>query len=213
MYTIDKALLNDLKREKVFTLSHIVNTIKCSKRTAQRKLAQWNVHTSYNSNGRFHSLPHVPHFDQYGIWKYRGICFSKYGNLTETIVHLVDASASGLSVKELCHILDLQEKSFRTFFAKIKHIHPQKTGPRIVYVSADQKLGSSQLDARLDTERGLPNDATAVLILVDRIKFPDSPVEECARRVGKKASHVTTETVVDLLRYHGLLKKTVATGS
>jgi predicted Zn-ribbon and HTH transcriptional regulator len=210
---IDTAVLDNLKRDKIFTLPQLTSLLKCSKRTAQRRLTQWNVHTSYNFNGRFHALPTVPRFDHYGIWKYRDICFSRYGNLTETIIHLVDASTSGLTVKELCQILNVKEKSFRTFFSKIKHIHPEKTGHRLVYISSEQKRGTKQLNSRCNTEKGLPHDATAVLILVDRIKFPDSTIEECARRVGKRAFGVTTEVVLNLLDYHGLLKKTADTSS
>lgn len=213
MTNTDNALLDILKRDKIFTLPQLVNLLECSVRTAQRRLTQWKVHTSYNLNGRFHALPAVPRFDHYGIWKYRGICFSRYGNLTETIIHLVDASASGLTVKELCQILDVQEKSFRTFFSKIRHIHPEKIGHRVVYLSSEQNRGTKQLNSRCDTEKGLPHDATAVLILVDRIKFPDSTIEECAKRVRKRAIGVTAEVVLNLLSYHGLLKKTADTGS
>lgn len=213
MTKLDIAVLDNLKRDKIFTLPQLVSLLKCSVRTAQRRLTQWNVHTSYNLNGRYHALPAVPRFDHYGIWKYRGICFSRYGNLTETIVHLVDASARGLTVKELCRILDVQEKSFRTFFSKIKQIHPEKIGHRMVYISSEQNRGAKQLNSRCDTEKGLPHDATAVLILVDRIKFPDSTIEECARRVGKRVFGVTAEVVFNLLGYHGLLKKTADTGS
>lgn len=213
MTNADNALIDILKRDKIFTLPQLVNLLECSVRTAQRRLTQWNVHTSYNVNGRFHALPTVPRFDHYGIWKYRGICFSRYGNLTETIIHLVDASASGLTVKELCQILDVQEKSFRTFFSKIKLIHPEKIGHRVVYISSEQNRGTKQLHSRCDTEKGLPHDATAVLILVDRIKFPDSTIEECAKRVRKRAFGVTAEVVLNLLSYHGLLKKTADTSS
>lgn len=201
------------RQDKVFTLTDITSRLECSTRTAQRRLTQWKSHTSYNFNGRYHTLPGIPRFDHYGIWKYRGICFSRHGNLTDTVVKLVETSASGLTISLLCSILDVPAQSFRTFFSKIDRICHARLDNRVVYLSSDDVQRQRQLDRRCGVHDGLPADAAAVVVLVDRIKFPQSTIEECVGRVGKLTPGVTVESVRNLLGVHGLLKKTAHSNS
>lgn len=209
----DSEMREVLRRKKVFTLQYMTQHLGFSRRTAQRRLAQLNTHTSYNLNGRYHALPGVPRFDHFGIWKFRDAFFSRFGNLTKTVVGLVDVSDSGLTVRRLCEILGLPAQSFRTFFSNIDDMYLQKQGRSVVYFSNDDATRQKQLATRHTPPKALPSEAEAVLILVDRIKFPESSLEECARRVSTKAVGVTSESVRSLLDFHGLLKKTVVTRS
>ena len=52
-----------VKREKIFTLKRLVSILDCSSRTAQVKLKLWKAYTSYNKNGKYYTLPEIPHFD------------------------------------------------------------------------------------------------------------------------------------------------------
>ena len=75
-----------LKKEKIFTLNQLVSILECSSRTAQAKLKLWKTYTSYNQNGKYYTLPEIPHFNEHGLWRFKRAVFSKYGNLKKTIM-------------------------------------------------------------------------------------------------------------------------------
>ncbi len=79
------------RRLKVLTIEQLVALLECSLITARRYLKKWQAYTSFNMNGRYYTLPGIPRFDEKGIWKYRGIYFSRYGNLMQTMCELSGA--------------------------------------------------------------------------------------------------------------------------
>jgi len=72
------------KEFKVLTLEQVSQKNKCSVRTVQRQFAKLRVLRSYNKNSRYYTLANIPDFNKNGIWRYRDILFSKYGNLKQT---------------------------------------------------------------------------------------------------------------------------------
>jgi hypothetical protein len=85
-----KLVFRFLEDVKIFSLDQVMSSLSCSMPTARLKLKQWQAYTSYNQNGRYYTLPTVPGFDENGLWFYNNICFSKYGNLRNTVVHLIN---------------------------------------------------------------------------------------------------------------------------
>jgi hypothetical protein len=69
------------RRRKILTLGELAELIPGSIHTARRRLKQWRAHTSYNQNGRYYALPEVPEFDGEGLWRCRGVFFSRYGKV------------------------------------------------------------------------------------------------------------------------------------
>jgi len=109
---ITPAVLNTFRKEKIITLKQLVDLLHCCERTAQRRLKRWHTYTSYNQNGRYYTLPDISKFDQNGLWRYKGVFFSRYGNLRKTILALVDNSPGGLTVGEAGKIVGLSLSSF-----------------------------------------------------------------------------------------------------
>jgi hypothetical protein len=130
MLKIDEKKLKDvfrfLKGIKVFTLDKLVLSLNCATPTARLKLKQWKAHTSYNKNSRYYAMPTVPRFDENGLWHYENISFSKYGNLKNTIIHLINNSLSGFSGNELGDLVRLPPRSFLHHFRKVGEIYREK---------------------------------------------------------------------------------------
>ena len=61
--------------------------------TVIRALKKYGYYTSYNRNAGYYVLHDVPEFNEWGLWTYRDIRFSKYGTLTQTIVALCERIA------------------------------------------------------------------------------------------------------------------------
>jgi hypothetical protein len=205
-------VLQQLRKIKVFTIDTLGKLLRCSIRTSWRRLREWNAYTSYNHNAKYHALTSIPRFDSNGIWRHKGICFSKHGNLTQTIAHLVAESPEGISAQNLCSILGVTAKPLYAYFHSIKEIAPQRIGRALVFFSSNSDICSRQMERhtsrlRLD-QLTMPRSTDAVLILVDRIKHPDDSIERCARRLRKQSATITPEAINALLAQYGIGKKT-----
>jgi len=201
-----------LRKAKVFTIDTVTSLLKCSIRTAWRRMHEWNACTSYNHNAKYHAFATVAQFDNNGIWRYNDICFSRYGNLTQTISRLVGESQEGIDAPKLCSILGVSAKSLYTHFRGIKEIVSQRIGRTLVFFSSQSDIRARQMAARsrlaLATRSVMPCSTDAVIILVDRIKHPDDSIEQCARRLQKQHSAITPEAIHTLLAKYGIVKKT-----
>jgi hypothetical protein len=209
---MDTGVYERLRKVKVFTIDALAQLLNSSVRTAWRRLQQWQTFTSYNHNAKYHALASVPRFDAHGIWRYDDICFSRYGNLTKTVVHFVDEAVAGIDVQELCTILGISATSLYTHFRGIKQIAPQRIGRTLVLFSSQSDIRyrqAMQRNSQGSTQRSScqPKSTDAVLILVDRIKNPDDSVEQCARRLQLQSPAITPERISALLSEHGVLKK------
>ena len=88
-----------LRLKRIATLVELAVHLQCSARTAHAA-AQCRAIHSYNHNARYYTLPQIPQFDAHGLWRYRGVFFSRHGNLPETFAQLVHRSPAGLTAAE-----------------------------------------------------------------------------------------------------------------
>ncbi len=207
--------IKSFKKEKITTVVQLADWLSCSVVTARRRLKSWNAYTSYNLNGRYYTLPGITRFNDIGLWQYQGAFFSRHGNLKQTLIHLVTHSAQGLSGAELGEILGLQPRSFLSHFRDHPAIYRQNLMGRWIWFAADHKTREQQTQTRLSEEdtrtSRIPSDSEAVMILVDLIQYPNSHVEQIARRLKSKQINIDVAAIRQLLDYHALLKKTVDT--
>jgi hypothetical protein len=204
--------LKTFRRRKVLTVSDLASLIQCSLITVRRKLKQWNTYTSYNQNGRYYVLPDVPQFDSNGLWRYRDICFSQYGNLTQTVIHLVKNAPAGLTASEIGELLHIQPRSFLSLFREHPDLTRKQFRRHYVYVAKDATISGKQIDQRgkMTLPAQQPSDSEVIAILVETIKHPQMSVEELCLKLKKKRYQITPQSVRNLFAYHGLpIKKTV----
>lgn len=203
--------LNALRRRKVFLLQEVVQAIGCSIQTARRRLKAWKAYRSYNQNGRYYALREVPRFDAQGLWQCRGVFFSRYGNLTETVVESICRSEAGLSARELGERLRLNPRSFLSAFAQHPRLRREKHAGRFVYYAADPQIYSRQQHRRSTIPVVTPelSESEVVAILVEQIKHPQLPPEALARRLRGKNLRIDPDRIRRLFAHHGLaVKKT-----
>ena len=207
----EKQVLYQFRRQKIATLEQHVKWLRCSVITVRRRLKKWRSFTSINQNGRYYSLPQVPAFDQYGLWRYQTVLFSKYGNLKQTIMALITNSAKGLSAVEIARLVDLaSNSSFISRFKNVPGIQREKHHGRFVYLSECPEIYNLQkyVLASRGQAAGFPTDQEAVMILVELIKHPGIGIEQLAFRVSKHGQWVEPAVVRAFLELHDLVKKT-----
>lgn len=204
----DKVLV--LFRDKtVMTLAQLVLHLQRSQRTVHRQLKQWQALNSYNKNGRYYVLSDIPKFDVNGLWHWRDIFFSKYGNLTQTLIALVRNSKAGLNAAEMTKLLGLSPRSFLSSFRAHPDLRREKHQGCFVYFSSDHTVYEQQKNQRLGMIRStkLPSDIETIAILVEAVKCPDLSIEKLCVQLKVKKYSITPETVRNLFAYHGLPRK------
>lgn len=198
-------------RRKIMTLGEVAELIGSSIHTARRRLKQWQAANSYNHNGRYYTLPDVPEFDGNGLWRWLGVYFSRYGNLKQTVVALVQRSPAGLDAGELRSLLGLDPRSFLSAFASDPRLRREKTQGQFVYYSADAAVYSGQRQRRslLQATGREPTPSEAIAILVEKIKHPAVSHETLSRQLRKQKVFVEAEALQHFFLRHGLtVKKT-----
>lgn len=209
-----KSVFKFLEDKKVFTLDQLVSSLSCSTPTARLKLKQWQAYTSYNQNGRYYTMPRVPRFDENGLWSYEAISFSKYGNLKNTVVHLINNSPLGLSGNEIGNLVRLPPRSFLHHFRNVAGIYREKREGVYVYFSDDAVRYKEQVRNRsraLIAEEKLLSDADAIVILTALIKHHGISMEDIMELPEVREGDLPRIVIREFLDRHGLLKKTPAT--
>jgi hypothetical protein len=207
---MDASRIKDMfEKLKVLTLERVFTENDCSIRTVQRQFAKLPVLRSYNKNSRYYTLYGIPDFNAEGIWRFRDILFSKYGNLKATVKKLILSSDRGLSGKEIGEIVQLSPRSFMHHFRQLEGVLREKHGGVYVYFSDDPVKYAEQSANRVlagDVEK--IGDAAAVKILVEYIKHPEMSTAQLSDLLRRKREcRVAAPEIENFLAFHGLLKK------
>lgn len=203
--------LASFRQRKIMRIGELSEVLGCSATTTRRRLREWRAYTSYNHNGRYHTLPAIAEFNKKGLWHYRGVYFSKHGTLKKSIIHFVTTSQNGLSNSELAQIIGTNPHSFMPQYKELPELRRERDRRQIVYYSSEPQRYEEQKENRFPPQPStpeLPPDALSVLILVERIQNPRSSISELSRILFEKGQRVEEEQIQALLDYHGLLKKT-----
>ena len=201
------------KQKKVMTVLELSKQLACSIPTVRKRLSLWRTYTSYNKNGRYYVLPSVPRFDEHGLWEYRGVRFSRFGTLKQTVIQLVAESDGGLSSSEIGILVGIDPRSFMLQFRDNPELRREKIQGAYIYftnTAAEYRVQKKTREAAA-AERALPlpSDSEAIAILVDMLKHPRTTVHESAERLKRKKLAVGEQAIRDLLDYHAItLKKT-----
>jgi len=198
------------KKFRVLTLEQVSEIRQCSIRTVQRQFSGLTVFRSYNKNSRYYTLAGIPRFNSHGIWEYREILFSRFGDLRKTVRHLIANSDCGLSGSEIGDIVKLQPRSFMHHFRELDGIFREKYGGVYVYFSDDPVVYERQSRIRSRTcEAQIIGDADAVKLLVAYIKNPQASAAELSEMLARESRcHILPTDIVNFLSFHDLLKKT-----
>ncbi len=197
--------------KKVVTLAELMLHLHCSRRTVQRRLANWEAISSYNRNGSYYTLPEIPKFDAHGLWRYGGVFFSRFGSLPETFVQLVANSAAGLTAAEAGELLGVRPSSFLWSVREHPALRREKHQGCYLYLCSEpaRYLDQRQQRSRMRGAARLPTDSEAVAILVEKIKDPALSDDQLSRRLKKQKVFVQPEVIHNLFVRHDLaLKKT-----
>ena len=182
-------------------------------RTLQRIIKSCNLVTSYNQNARFYTAPSLCHFNHDGIWNFKQILFSKYGNLFETITALIDKSMAGYTGKELSIIILVKaDDALHVMWLK-ERVRRQKTEGSHVYFSMREDLFKQQLSARgqqapaaMET-LALPDYQRTIAVLVEIILQDSVVAQKLQRGMAMRNFKISTAQIEAVIEHYQLKKK------
>lgn len=188
--------------------------------TVFRKLAALSYRSSYSHRGRYYTLDEIANYDQWGLWSFRSVWFSRRGTLLETAEALIDESNIALFASDLESLLHVEVKGCLLKLVRQTRIAREKLFGRFVYYSRSPATRKEQLRARrlheseataggpLVAVEAMPDEQKAALILFF------SSLDEKQRRLyagmeSLRLGHGGDQRIGDLL---GLDRSTVARG-
>lgn len=209
-----KTLIDLLFKKKIITMPKMINEIGCSRFTLLRNLKahKHGYITSYNFNAAYYTLTDIPEFDNYGLWTFQDVRFSKYGSLTNTITQLIAHSPKGLEIKEIEEILCVNVATIVTKLFKQGCINREKVGGIFVYFNRCSSEMEKQLKKRQEEKREkisllLPEPERIIAVLVDFIQHPKSQLFEIYHRLSTTGIKISQDEINAILLYYNLNKK------
>ncbi len=166
-----QALKKFLDHQKIATLDEVKAALCDPARcTVFRKLAELEYLSSYSHRGKYYTLKSIARFNAQGLWNYRRVWFSRFGNLLDTAEALVQESEAGYTAAELKGILHVKTKHALTQLTRSGRLQRQEFNSVYVYLAGESHVANRQRKARKVHLQA----SSASLIVVN----PDLAVEE-----------------------------------
>jgi hypothetical protein len=158
-------------RHKIATLDQLRDALGNPARcTVFRKLSDLHYLSSYSHRGKYYTLRSIAQFSQKGLWSFRSVWFSRFGNLLQTCQAFVDHSDAGYSAGELKDILQVKTKHALSKLFREGRLARETFDSLYVYLSTHKDVAGHQIKAR----KALLQQSTVSLIVAN----PDLATEE-----------------------------------
>jgi hypothetical protein len=144
-----QALMQFFDRHKIATLDELRqalgNPARC---TVFRKLGDLQYLSSYSHRGKYYTLKSIARFSEQGLWTFRSVWFSRFGNLLQTCQAFVDHSDAGYSASELKDIVQVKTKHALTQLVRDGRLARETFESVYVYLSAHKDVANGQIQMR-----------------------------------------------------------------
>jgi len=144
-----KAIEKFLKRRKIATLDQLSTTMDNPARsTVFRKLEQLDYMSSYSHRGKYYTLRSIARFNRLGLWDYRSVYFSRFGNLLDTAQAFIHDSEAGYTATELKDVVHVKTKHALTQLFRSGRIQRDRFNSVYVYLSSENQIADRQRKSR-----------------------------------------------------------------
>jgi hypothetical protein len=152
-----QVLMQFFERHKIATLDQLRealgNPARC---TVFRKLGDLQYLSSYSHRGKYYTLRSIARFSEQGLWSFRSVWFSRFGNLLQTCEAFVHHCDAGYSASELKDILQVKTKHALTQLFRDGRLARKTFDSVYVYLSAQKDVANRQIQARKVLLQQLP---------------------------------------------------------
>jgi hypothetical protein len=192
-------------------LHQLAQALDYAQISVRRFLKQIGYFRSYTHNGKWYTLRDAPDFDREGLWQFRGIGFSKHGNLTATIDYLLARSTTGLSASELTQKLQHPCHAVLSQLHEAGRVDRLPMAGQFRYLARDPELNRRQRQQAACAQPSGPTHSlstqVALWALVEYIKDPGLSFEQIATRLqAQRSQTVAPESIQRFFQEHDLKK-------
>jgi hypothetical protein len=132
--------------------------------TVFRKLSALPYRTSYSHRGAYYTLDTIAQYDEWGLWSYRDIRFSRHGTLLNTAAALVTNASAGYFIDELDAVVHVATKDALRQLAQRGRLYRRELAGRYLYCALERERRQQQWAARQAQQR--PEDDLQVAIVL-----------------------------------------------
>ena len=144
-----KVLQKFLDHHKIATLDQVKAALGDPARcTLFRKLKELEYLSSYSHRGKYYTLKSIAQFNALGLWSWRSVWFSRFGNLLDTAQAFVQDSEAGYTAAELKEVLHVKTKHALTQLTRDGRLGREQFGSVYVYLSGEGPVAERQRKAR-----------------------------------------------------------------
>jgi len=166
-----QALKQFFDQHKIATLDQLRealgNPARC---TVFRKLSDLQYLSSYSHRGKYYTLKSIARFSEQGLWSFRSVWFSRFGNLLQTCQAFVHHSDAGYSAGELKDILQVKTKHALSQLVRDGRLARETFDSVYVYLCPQKDVAGRQIMSR----KALLQQSPASLIVAN----PDLATDE-----------------------------------
>ena len=165
-----------LQRRTIATMDELKQALGSSvDMTVFRKLRELSYLASYSHRGKYYALEETAQFDERGLWAYRGVRFSRFGSLVDTLESFVARATRGCLASELSSELGVEVKQPLLGLTRAGRLVREEIAGLYLYCSADRGRRREQL-----LTRKLPASEQSVFA---PLREPDSDSNEAKAAV------------------------------
>ncbi len=166
-----RALQKFLGHHKIATLDQVKVALGDPARcTVFRKLRELEYLSSYSHRGKYYTMRSIARFNVQGLWNWRSVWFSRFGNLLDSAEAFVQRSEAGYTAAELKEILHVKTKHALTQLTRSGRLQREQFDAVYVYLSGESQVAGRQRKAR----KAHLQHSSASMIVVN----PDLAAEE-----------------------------------
>jgi hypothetical protein len=194
-------LIELFDKKTVVVLKEMQEALSAASRaTVFRYLAQVGYRRSYNRNGRYYMRHDPSRYDKHGVFSYKGIHFSRHGNLSTTVSVFICESDTGCTQRELQELLRVRVQSVLLSMMRTGKVTREKIEGHFLYLHPDAKPRTAQIEKRRKmlaehAFAGEVSDSVAIQVLLTLIRHPGSRAGDVARRLKGYSPPITLRHV------------------
>ena len=208
-----KALRTFFKKKPLAMLPDIYTLLGTTSRmSAFRRLRELDYLSSFSHGGRYYTLPTVANFDPQGLWFCEAVGFSRFGNLKETLIHLVEQSVAGKTHEELEKQLRLRVHNTLLELVRSGKILREEFAGIFVYLSIHTDSAQQQLVRRRagagDSAHDILPDGIVIEVLAEIIRGNQVQIDHSAilSRLAQRGIRISALQLNQLCTRLGLKK-------
>jgi DNA polymerase III delta prime subunit len=124
-----------IKKNKTVTISEFFQNIYCCEKTLRRDINDLNGITSFTHRGKYITLADIPVYNEFGIWFYKNIGFTKFKNSFDLIKSVINNAEKGITKEEIEEILRIKISKQIQILLSRKQLNRIKLGAKYFYLS------------------------------------------------------------------------------